>query len=291
MTTRSMGDEGFRWFVGVVEDRDDPLQLGRTKVRIYNLHSPNKSLTRTEDLPWAQIMNGVNDSNLNKVGRSPTGILVGTTVIGFFMDGRDGNLPVIMGSLAGIPDNNIVNHDVSLEARGTNPIVKPVLGTEPSSAYNAKYPYNKVLRTESGHVIEIDDTPDNERIHWYHKSGTYTEINHDGRMVTKVVNDDYQAVAGNRDAYIDGNVNVRVNGSDTQSIGGSREVYIEGNVNVRVNGSYTLNVSGPIVINGSTVNINQGTRGAARIGDIVPDTEVDGTQGIKTGSGTVFIGG
>jgi hypothetical protein len=267
MTTKSMGDEGFRWFIGVVEDRDDPLQLGRMRVRIYNLHSLSQSFTSTSDLPWAQTMNSVNDSNLSKVGRSPTGIQVGTTVIGFFMDGRDGNVPVIMGSLAGIPDNNIVNHDISFEARGTNTIVKPLLGTEPSSAYNAKYPYNKVMRTESGHVIEIDDTPDNERIHWYHKSGTYTEIDHDGRMVTKVVNDDYQVVAGNR------------------------EVYIEGNVNVRVNGSYTLSVSGPIVINGSTVNINSGTMGAARIGDIVPDTEIDGTQGIKTGSRTVFIGG
>ena len=177
MTTRHIGEEGFRWFLGVVEDREDPLKLGRVRVRIYNVHSQKQSRVDTASLPFATVMSSVTGANHNKVGQAPVGIQVGTTVIGFFMDGEDGNNPVIMGAIAGIPGINVDNHDVPPEAREINLINKAQLGPEPGSAYNAKYPYNKVIRTESGHVIELDDTPNFERIHLYHKSGTYIEIN------------------------------------------------------------------------------------------------------------------
>jgi len=276
MTTMSLGEEGFRWFVGKVEDRDDPLLLGRLKVRVYNLHSESQSRTSTDELPWAMVMNTVNNSNLDKVGVSPTGIRVGTTVVGFFMDGNDGNMPVIMGSLAGIPGNQATNHDVPFEARELNKVEKTTIGPEPDTSYAAKYPFNKVMRTEGGHVIEVDDTTGHERLHIFHKSGTYVEINQDGRMITKVNDDDFQIVANNR------------------------EVYIKGNVNIQVDGNYTMNVTGDIVMNGRTINMNYGTMGAARIGDTADtgddgtgshfDTNAPGTNIIETGSGTVFIG-
>ena len=47
------------------------------------------------------------------------------------------------------------------------------------------YPNNKVTQTPSGHVIEIDDTPDAERIHIYHKSGTFIEMQPNGDVVTQ----------------------------------------------------------------------------------------------------------
>ena len=34
-----MGFDGFVWFTGVVEDRRDPMALGRCKVRIAGLHT------------------------------------------------------------------------------------------------------------------------------------------------------------------------------------------------------------------------------------------------------------
>lgn len=263
MTTQRLGEEGFRWFIGKVEDRNDPLKLGRVRVRIVNLHSDKQSRIATSELPWAYILNSPNSSSYQEVGISPTGIQVGSTVVGFFMDGKDGNNPVIMGTLVGINDNK---NDVPAEAREINSIKKELVGPEPQSPYKSKYPYNKVIATEGGHYVEIDDTPNAERIHVYHKSGTYVEINQDGRYVTKVVDDDVEVVVKDK------------------------QVYINGDVNIQVNGSYTLNVNGPIVMNGSTINLNHGTMGAARIGDAVPDSEVDGTQGIGEGSGTVFIG-
>ena len=39
-----MGQDGFAWFVGVVEDRDDPDKLGRVRVRCLGYH--------TEDLRY-----------------------------------------------------------------------------------------------------------------------------------------------------------------------------------------------------------------------------------------------
>jgi len=47
------GDNGFYWWVGVVEDRDDPLMLGRCRVRIVGYHTPIVTELPVEDLPWA----------------------------------------------------------------------------------------------------------------------------------------------------------------------------------------------------------------------------------------------
>lgn len=58
--------------------------------------------------------------------------------------------------------------------------------SEPPTQYNAKYPYNHVTETQSGHILELDDTPGYERIHTFHKSGTFTEYHPDGGLVTKV---------------------------------------------------------------------------------------------------------
>ena len=43
----------------------------------------------------------------------------------------------------------------------------------PDSLYGAVYPYNHVHLSESGHLTEVDDTPNNERLHRYHRTGTY----------------------------------------------------------------------------------------------------------------------
>lgn len=268
MTTKAVGEEGFRWFIGVVEDRDDPEKQGRVRVRIYNVHG-DKVEVPTADLPWATILMPGFSASLNRVGVSATGVLIGSTVVGFFVDGNEATMPMIFGVMPG-------KGDIPTTAIEQNTIHKNLMGPEPASAYHARYPYNKVTQTESGHVFEIDDTPSFERLHTYHRSGTYNEINEEGRRVNKIVGDDFEIVQKDQ------------------------TVFIRGNVNIKVKGNYTLDVDGDVVINGRTVNINHGTQGAARIGDTA-DTGDDGTGGhfdtnsagtniIETGSGTVFIG-
>ena len=51
-----MGMDGFIWFTGVVEDRNDPSKLGRVRVRCVGHHTDDKSKIPTADLPWAHIM-------------------------------------------------------------------------------------------------------------------------------------------------------------------------------------------------------------------------------------------
>ena len=52
---------------------------------------------------------------------------------------------------------------------------------------SSQYPYNHVYESESGHVMEIDDSPEAERLLRYHKTGTFEEIHPDGQRVVKVI--------------------------------------------------------------------------------------------------------
>ena len=45
-------------------------------------------------------------------------------------------------------------------------------------------------------VQEFDDTPGAERIHTYHRAGTFEEIHPDGSKVIKVVRDEYELYLG-----------------------------------------------------------------------------------------------
>ena len=100
-----MGKNGFQWFVGVVEDRNDPLTLGRLRVRCLGYHTPDLALLETEHLPWAHVMNPITSATVSGVGQSPIGLVEGSWVIGFFTDGASAQMPCIIGSLPGVPFN------------------------------------------------------------------------------------------------------------------------------------------------------------------------------------------
>ena len=89
------------WFVGVVEDNNDPAKLGRLKVRCLGYHTENKDDLLTSDLPWASVMQPITSAAVQGIGQSPTGIVQGTHVVGFFRDGKYAQDPVVMGTLAG----------------------------------------------------------------------------------------------------------------------------------------------------------------------------------------------
>lgn len=89
------GKNGFLWFVGVVVDRKDPLQLGRARVRAFGHHSMDASVLPTEGLPWAYALSPLGNSETPK---SPPD---GTWVFGFFLDGSMAQQPVMVGVLNG----------------------------------------------------------------------------------------------------------------------------------------------------------------------------------------------
>ena len=356
----------FSWWQGVVEDRNDPEQFGRYRVRIIGYHTLDKNVLPTESLPWSIPMQPVTSAAISGVGSSPTGLVEGSTVIGFFVDGEDGQIPVIMGSFgvednvptiddddtpespeslaergfydptgtyprrkelkisedeglldkvkgmvsdglggvldaegnkltglaegvdevdvgknvlgeasssrlargdmsenhyslkgkretrigAGEDDNGIprgfaskisgwnnkelpYDHDNDGEEVPVSPgIYEPTYWEEPhpqgSETSKSKYPYNHVRETESGHVFEVDDTPDAERIHEYHTAGTFREIQPDGTKVEKIVGDDYVIDLTNRYMYVKGNFDLMVDGDYNVNVKGNKYEHVSG---------------------------------------------------------------
>jgi hypothetical protein len=103
-----MGFDGFIWFTGVVEDRRDPMKLGRMKVRIAGLHTEAKTQATetgipTADLPWAHPMQPITSGAMNGIGTTPLGPVEGTWVVGFFRDGENCQEPIVMGTIGGYP--------------------------------------------------------------------------------------------------------------------------------------------------------------------------------------------
>jgi len=45
-----------KFYIGVIEDRHDPEQTGRFRVRVLGLHTEDKVLLPTADLPWATVL-------------------------------------------------------------------------------------------------------------------------------------------------------------------------------------------------------------------------------------------
>ena len=99
-----LGISEFKHFVGVVEDRFDPEKLGRLRVRCLGIHTADKNKIGTADLPWASVMLPTTSSGISGLGQSPSFIVEGSWVWGYFRDG-DGLMQemVIVGTLPGRP--------------------------------------------------------------------------------------------------------------------------------------------------------------------------------------------
>lgn len=95
------GNNAFHWFMGVVEDRKDPEKLGRCRVRVAGYHTPDKSVLPTEDLPWAMPLMPITSASMSGIGQSPIGPVEGTWVLGFFIDGEDAQVPIMLGTFPG----------------------------------------------------------------------------------------------------------------------------------------------------------------------------------------------
>ena len=105
---------------------------------------------------------------------------------------------------------------------------------EPKTQYYAQYPYNHVKETESGHIQEFDDTPGRERIHEFHRTGTFYEVHPDGSKVTKIVGNDYEIVHKNK--------SIRVRGDCKVFVDGDASLYVRGEMNAQIDESLKFNV-------------------------------------------------
>jgi hypothetical protein len=325
---------------GVVEQRQDPLMLGRCRVRILGHHTNDLNLIPTNDLPWAYPSQPITSAAISGVGHTPMGPVEGTWVFGFFRDGEDCQEPVMIGTFGGIPQEGptpslgfndssgvyplateIGKPDTNSLARGngatpagplngeqhTSLMMKrkarekgiptalagkmtsaiPNSGNsalynftpwnEPNPRYggiedsdteyldqvtvSSIYPHNHVRQSESGHVEEWDDTPDAERLHRYHMTGTFEEIQPDGTRVVKIVGNDYEIVAGSQQITIKGASNVTIEddcrllyqGDLVQEVYGDYHINVHGDMRTKIGG----NEAREVINNRKTViNIN-----------------------------------
>ncbi len=406
-----------KYFYGIVEDRQDPLKIGRVRIRVHGIHTPNKNAIATPDLPWAQVLLPTTEAGLSGFGRG-NGLVEGSTVFGFWRDEDYMQDPVVLGVAAGIPaqgsritindqqiqrrveegfndprrltvedyaetpDGETPTHDrtrtfglttaldtapkqpktLSLKYDGTGSTITEVELTKddlpyypryyeasdlndnttgiatythrsftevvddkvenlkhvlpegkeeiftdntkkrkkdeewgfPESPAKPVYPYNKSTTTESGHIIEVDDTLGVERIAVEHRSGTFHEIHPDGSEVTRIVNDNYTVVAKDDKLIVGGNVDVSVeNGNVRIAVAtGNADIYVAGNVDLMVDKNVTATVGENVTatvggnmkadITGTTDVTSQGhitVTGPAGT-TIISDTKIDGTLNV-----------
>jgi hypothetical protein len=83
---------------------------------------------------------------------------------------------------------------MAIDSSWTEPIVV-------DSKNPPEYPYNKSQQSESGHLIEMDDTPNRERVRVQHRAGTFLEMQPDGE-VHKIYGNGYEIVLGDKDVEI-----------------------------------------------------------------------------------------
>lgn len=133
---------------------------------------------------------------------------------------------------------------------------------QPQVTYNAEYPYNKVLQTESGHIIEMDDTPGSERLQVYHRSGTFIEIDPNGTIIKRTKGTSYEIIDRNGYIAVSGDAHLSVSGATKIFVGGNADIEVEGDTNVKslnditVQAAGKMNLSATEEINIASANVN-----------------------------------
>ena len=191
----TLGHSGYYYFFGTIEDRDDPLKIGRVKVRCFGIHSQSSETLPTSTLPWANVITPTTASEL-----IIHDMKVGCVVHGFFADGDEMQKPFVTGVVAGLTADGKTS---SLSSYATQQGTRRAAQFKDSDPYAGKYPYVHAYESESGHVIELDDTAGAERVHIFHRAGSYVEFTPNGDINVKsdgVVNIKCPLV------HIDGNV-------------------------------------------------------------------------------------
>ena len=100
-TVNFVGKDGFFWWVGEVEDNEDPMELGRVRVRVLGYYTNVRGGTTadlpTENLPWATVLQHTSQAGNDGQGESSGQLQPGAIVMGFFMDGESAQMPIVIG--------------------------------------------------------------------------------------------------------------------------------------------------------------------------------------------------
>lgn len=187
-------------------------------------------------------------------------------------------------------------------------VPKAIVGGEwsqPEAPYAAKYPYNKVFESESGHIQEWDDTPGNERIHTYHRTGTFTEIDANGSQVNYIVGDNYVLMERNGNIHVAGDCNITANGNvnifartDANievannaniKVGNNLDLGVHNDVDMAVGGNFKLNVVGDYSVQAANITTKAGNISTQATGAMQNKSSTMNQE--STGSMDILAGG
>ena len=134
--------EHFSWWIGQIADdsywRDNNISTKfddnnsvpgwgkRYKVRIIGLHDQEETSISSDQLPWAQVMYPVTAGGGQAKSGATSALRQGNFVFGFFLDGADQQVPVIMGVLGNNAQTSLNNKPENFKptsgyAKGTDP--------------------------------------------------------------------------------------------------------------------------------------------------------------------------
>ena len=264
---------GFCWFIGVVEDRFDPEEMNRVRVRCFGYHSENKAAIETENLPWATVMMPTTASGTSGIGDTPHGLMEGSWVVGFFRDGKSAQDPIIMGSIAAKPstrsktlgftaeefprgeyidkpDTNFsAREDTHLEGisfqKRENKDIQPVPTAAPARI-------TTVAPDQADSYYETQTWTERQALNAHVPEYPYNKVNEsEGGHVTEV--DDtpgyertmnMHASGSYEEIYEDGTRQVKIVGDDYEIFIQNKNMHIKGNLNITVDGNMRQRVSG-----------------------------------------------
>ena len=314
MSESGIGIQNPLFFVGVIEGNIDPRLEGRVQVRAFGIHGTIHQIPSAE-LPWAPVLNGIipplnawvmgmfidgRDAQQPVViGVIPTqmNVLVDPEQSGWGVIAQTNNHLLAQGSrpedfgqptIPRLARGEYIEQTYvpAIEAAKENNI--PVAGTtdtwsEPGSAYDAQYPFNKVIETAGGHSVELDDTPGAERIMVYHNSGSYIQIDMNGTTSDKAVGDRYQLTDGNMHVFVGGSAKVTVEQDAHLLVGGNMFQEVMGDMNLSVHGNFDIASGGQINMYAADQIQISGTRIAASA--TTADVDVLAASDIKITAG------
>ena len=205
------------FYRGIVEDNNDPSKIGRVKVRIFGIH--DDSGVKTSDLPWAEVAGSTEFGLVSGVGISSV-LRKGTMVWVFFKE-DDSNYPVVFATSKG---NNTSADPYSGVFKDPDGVYPKRMGSDIHPNVQGEYTTLATLETECGHLIELDDTPGNERIKVTHKTGSYIFIDKEGNIFINGVKNIQYDIAENATWNIGKKFTVTTGEETTYKSGGNYKV-------------------------------------------------------------------
>jgi len=280
------------YFIGVVEDRKDPKNMGRVRVRIYGDHDADKTKIPTASLPWSQVMMPVTSAACGGVGESATGIVQGSWVVGFYMDGTSKQNPMVMGTIVGSAGADALPDQGFSDPSGRHPMRSEGPDTSYSAIggmYETTAPYIQKVdlrqeRIETAAPEKVTAVVQDEADSYYARktwdmpfiaNGVFpsypfnkvneTESGHLFEIDDTPGNERFSRFHNsgtNEEFQQNGNKTLTVVGSNYTVVYGSDNIYIKGTANITVDGDLRQLVKGNyhLEVNGNKTEVVRGSR-------------------------------